>query len=601
MTTYTRSIIFTIPGIGKSPSIEVAATEVNGTLVFIADVVSTSQQTADLLGLFFNLNDDSKLTGLTSSGSQVTGFKTVNVIDLGNGANMQGAATPFDVGVKFGTSGIGKDNLHSTSFTLSNTGVNLTLDDIANVQFGARTTSVGGKLVVTAPAAPDARDDAYSLFEDGQINLASPTHVPVGTIFQVLSNDTDADGNVLTITDVRNPLHGTAVIVDGNAILYTPFADYSGTDSFEYLISDNHGGTDFAKVDVAIAAVADKATLSYEIIAGTTVDKIIVRVTADQTDADSSEFIDRIELSGIPVGVTVDVNGINPTGEPDQIVQDFVLTLPTDQNTDFNLGITAVSKETSNGDEESVSVTQSIVMETNQISENKTFQAHNQSIWTTGDEFSFNDDRFLGLDISGNGGNGGLISTSWSYDIKAGFQSNLTFEGGDIDAQIPWRFDFDTIYNKTTDVLVIDTNAILLGGGFFKTDGPSLDYMLDFIFDYALYANVDLSVDLGDVFGSIDEDLFTINTANSYSANIIDYDSDTSPPFEFDLPDPLGSISGTLAWPNLEVSGTETSLGLYKGDGSSNNRRIQLRSAILVLMRLPAQTQKKRRREVFCS
>jgi hypothetical protein len=64
-------------------------------------------------------------------------------IDLGNGANMQGAASPFDVGLEFGTQGIGKDDIQSTSFTLSNTDNNLTLDDIAHVQFGARLASIG--------------------------------------------------------------------------------------------------------------------------------------------------------------------------------------------------------------------------------------------------------------------------------------------------------------------------------------------------------------------------------------------------------------------------------------------------------------------------
>ncbi len=550
--------------------------------------------------MFFNFNDDLKLTGLAGLGSKITGFDTNNVIDLGKGVNMQGAASPFDVGLQFGNAGIGKDDIQSTSFTLSNIDNNLTLDDIANVKFGARLTSIGvpvgsrydtsewhhhthvtrngsAKLTVTAPAAPDAKDDAYSIFEDGQANLASPSHIPVGTVFQVLANDTDADGDTLTITDVQGVLHGTAQIVDGDdadllsgdAILYTPDADYSGDDSFEYSISDNNGGTDFAKVDVAIAAVADIPALSYEVLAGDEVNQIIVRVTATQTDLDSSEFIDRIELSGIPAGVTVDFNGVNPGNEPDQIVQDFLLTLPIDQDSNFDLGITAVSKETSNGDEESATVNVPIVIETNQISENRTFQATDQSIWTTGDEFVFDDNRFLGIDISDSGGNGGLISTDWAYAVKAGFQSDLHFEGGDIDADIPWQFDFDTIYNKTTDVLVIDTNATLLGGGFFQTDGPSLDYMLDFIFNYSLQANVDLVVDLG--VDSIDENLFSINTANNYSTSIINYHSDTSPPINFTLPDPLGSISVELAWPNLEVSGTETSSGIYEGDGASNN------------------------------
>jgi len=585
---FVRKIEFTIPGFANSPDVTVIATEIDGTLFFEVEVASDSQQTADLRGLFFNVNDDDKLDGLGFDGTDVSGSDTEDVINLGNGVNMHAVASPFDAGVKFGKPGIRKnDDIQSTSFTLSNTDNNLTLDDIANVQFGVRLTSVGvpggeraesSKQTVIAPAAPDAVNDTYNIFEDGQEGLESPSHTPKSTVFQVLDNDTDADGDTLTIIDLHQAQHGTVEIIDGDdddyeigdALLYTPDADYSGEDSFQYLISDNNGGTDFAEVKIAIEAVADAPDLSYEIIAGNSVNEIIVRVTASQTDLDSSEFIDRIELSGIPAGVSVDANGYNPVDQPNQIVKDFLLTLPLDQDTDFDLAITAFSKETSNGDEESVSLNVPIVMETNHISEDVTFQAIDQSIWTTGDEFVFEDKRFLGIDIEDDGGNGGLISTDWAYDIKAGFQSDLVFEGGDIDADIPWQFDFDTFYNKTTDVLVIDTYAELFGGGFFKTDGPSLEYMLDFIFDYDVYVDVDLVVDLG--VDSIDADLFTIDADNSFQKNIIDFDSDTSAPLNITLPDPLGSIDVTLEWPNLEVSGTEGgTLGVYQGEGASNN------------------------------
>jgi len=111
MTVFTRSISFLIPGTGKKPGVKVTATEVNGTLFFTVDMVSTSQQTTDIRGLFFNLNDPAKLAGLSFEGEYVSGFATDNVINLGKGANMHGAAAPFDAGVKFGTPGVGKDTV----------------------------------------------------------------------------------------------------------------------------------------------------------------------------------------------------------------------------------------------------------------------------------------------------------------------------------------------------------------------------------------------------------------------------------------------------------------------------------------------------------
>ena len=99
-----RSITFVIPGTGGAPDVQVMVVEDNGSLDFTLEVVGNSDLTADLRGLFFNLNDPSKLGGLelTANDGTVTNFDTGEVIDLGNGANMQGAADPFDVGLELG-------------------------------------------------------------------------------------------------------------------------------------------------------------------------------------------------------------------------------------------------------------------------------------------------------------------------------------------------------------------------------------------------------------------------------------------------------------------------------------------------------------------
>ena len=281
---------------------------------------------------------------------------------------MKGKAEPFDVGIEFGSAGQGRNDVESVSFTLSNTANNLTLDDIANMAFGARLTSSGAKLTTVAPAAPDAHNNSYQIFEDGQAGLTGPSKTPAGVVFQVLANDTDADGNTLTVTHVQGALHGTVTIVDGDdadgdAVMYTPDLDYAGQDNFTYAISDNHGGTDFADVAVDVTAVADDPLLTYEILAGASVNEIRLVVTATQNDADSSEFIDRIALSGLPAGVVVSETGVNPGGQPGQLVHEFLLTLSFGQDIDFDLTISAFSEETSNGDQEETSLTVPIAYE----------------------------------------------------------------------------------------------------------------------------------------------------------------------------------------------------------------------------------------------
>ena len=398
------------------------------------------------------------------------------MIDLGQGNNFHGAANPFDVGIAFGTPGKGKDFITGpVHFTLDATQP-LTLDDIAHVLFGSRLNSVGDKLVFLAPAAPDAKDDTFGgapnkIFEDGASGLGSPSTTAVPVTLAVLVNDTDADvGDVLTITgfDV-NPSHGTvAIAADGKTALYTPTEDFSGTDSFVYIISDGHGGTDFATATVTLEAVADVPDFVVETSPGDTVNQMKIKVTAKQTDNDGSEFIDRIAIDDLAklqaAGVTVTPESVDPTTTDGTLTQTFVVTLPEDGNTNVALKVNAWSKETSNGDEQvgSVSIPLEYVHKTTTTSVD--FTADNQSIWNTGSQFTFDNNSFLGIHsptINSSDSDDVTYSVGIDGHFKLGFQSKLHFEGGEIDAKSTYDVTVETSYNKTVDQLQIDTSKLL--------------------------------------------------------------------------------------------------------------------------------------------
>ena len=76
----------------------------------------------------------------------------------------------------------------------------------------------------------------------------------VGNSINVLTGDTDADGDTLTVTLVTAPSDGTASI-SGGKVLYTPIYGYVGSDSFTYTISDGWGGTATATVNVTDGAI----------------------------------------------------------------------------------------------------------------------------------------------------------------------------------------------------------------------------------------------------------------------------------------------------------------------------------------------------------
>ena len=79
----------------------------------------------------------------------------------------------------------------------------------------------------------------------------------------VLANDTDPDGDPLSITSVTVPANGTAV-VSGTSIAYTPSAGFQGTDTFSYTISDGRGGTATTTVTVTVTPPLNRAPVAVD-------------------------------------------------------------------------------------------------------------------------------------------------------------------------------------------------------------------------------------------------------------------------------------------------------------------------------------------------
>ena len=582
-----RTITFTIPtkhGVG----VQVTAVEHEGNIDFTVDVLGTPLRTADLRGLFFNF-DETDLPGLQIVGGDgvITNsqIRANGVIDLGKGVNMHGAAPPFDIGIAFGTPGAGKDVVNGPiHFTLSGTN-ELTLDDIANVLFGVRTTSSGDKATFLAPAAPDAQDDTFDIFEDGASGLGSASKSPTGVVLNVSGNDTDADGDQLIITGFdEGPSHGTVTVsADGHSIIYTPDLDFSGQDSFEYCVSDGNGGQDHAFVTINVAPVADKPAIDVQILPGANVYEIIINVTANQNDADSSEFLDRIEASvvgGLPPGVTIEPLGtFNPPGEPDQIVQQFVVRVPPDTDINFDLTLTALAKEGGNGDEELASTTVPIVIEYTSTTFDRTFTATDRSIWGDDAAIGFKDDGFFGpnhvfadapeftlpVPIPGT-----PLFVNATADIdghfRFGFDYDIEISAGQVDADAPIQVNLETTFNQTTDVLQIDALSGVLPGLHFATEGPGGHFYLNALADVDLTFDILIDLPVGPDFHIIPQDFSHVQAFETLQIiNISDQSS-----ISFDLP---AGLSVTAAFPaDIDAIGSSAvPTNIANGSDGSND------------------------------
>jgi Big-like domain-containing protein/concanavalin A-like lectin/glucanase superfamily protein/cellulase (glycosyl hydrolase family 5) len=71
----------------------------------------------------------------------------------------------------------------------------------------------------------------------------------------VLSNDSDPDGDTLTVTSVADPAKGSATNNGDGTVTYTPDLGFVGTDSFLYTISDGKGSTDTATITIQVREV----------------------------------------------------------------------------------------------------------------------------------------------------------------------------------------------------------------------------------------------------------------------------------------------------------------------------------------------------------
>ncbi|APY00889.1 hypothetical protein BWR22_11390 [Lacinutrix venerupis] len=107
-------------------------------------------------------------------------------------------------------------------------------------------------VTVTVTPTPDAENDTATTAEDTPVDI------------DVLDND-DLGTEPTTITAVTTPANGTVTINDNGTpadpsddyVVYTPDADFNGTDTFDYTITDDNGNESTATVTVTVTPLSD--------------------------------------------------------------------------------------------------------------------------------------------------------------------------------------------------------------------------------------------------------------------------------------------------------------------------------------------------------
>ncbi|MBC8076335.1 MAG: tandem-95 repeat protein, partial [Chloroflexales bacterium] len=88
------------------------------------------------------------------------------------------------------------------------------------------------------------------------------TNEDTATTISVLTNDSDVEGSTLTPSLVSGPSNGQAVVNANGTIAYTPNANFNGSDSFTYRVSDGALDSNVATVSITVASVNDAPTIA---------------------------------------------------------------------------------------------------------------------------------------------------------------------------------------------------------------------------------------------------------------------------------------------------------------------------------------------------
>ncbi|KQT11041.1 Ig-like domain-containing protein [Ramlibacter sp. Leaf400] len=178
------------------------------------------------------------------------------------------------------------------------------------VSDGKGGTATGVVTVNLAPVndAPVPTADTFTTGEDAPL-----TFTPAA----LLGNDTDAEGDTLSITGVT-ALAGGAVQIVGGSIVFTPDADFNGSASFRYTVSDGNGGTATGTVTVVVAPANDAPVAQDDTVTGTE-DQLVVITPAMLLGNDGDLDLDTLGIVGLANGTggTVAFSGANIVFTPD--------------------------------------------------------------------------------------------------------------------------------------------------------------------------------------------------------------------------------------------------------------------------------------------
>lgn len=171
--------------------------------------------------------------------------------------------------------------------------------------YGLAVGASGGEVVIldddtATNAPPSAVDDTANVSEDS-----------TGETVNVLGNDTDADGDAVTVSAVDTTgtegtvtNNGTDVSYDPNGMFESLDSGETATDTFTYTVSDGRGGTDTATVTITVTGVEDLPAANDDFDSTDESTAKAIYVLANDTDPDDTLTVFNVDTTGTTGTVT---------------------------------------------------------------------------------------------------------------------------------------------------------------------------------------------------------------------------------------------------------------------------------------------------------
>ncbi|EOV0039392.1 tandem-95 repeat protein [Vibrio parahaemolyticus] len=323
--------------------------------------------------------------------------------------------------------------------------------------------------------APVAKDDIATTQEDTAVTI------------DVLPNDTDADGDKLSIESASVPKEqGTVEVVDGK-LVFTPAENFNGDAEITYTVTDG-ALTDQAKVTVTVNPVDDAPTIKVDAVESITEDAVstdTVVATLEVADTDTPEDQLTVSLENNSNGYFVLV------GDEVKLTQAGVDAVNNDE---LNLKDLTISASVSDGVNPTANDSDSLIV--NRVNDAPTVEnaiadqelSEDFATYTIDLNDAFKDsDSALNFSVSGNSNvlvsiENGIATISPTADWNG--SETLTFTAtGPSGESISQRVDFtvasvaDIVADKATVVEDTPTIIKVLGNDTFEGDGKvvSLD------------------------------------------------------------------------------------------------------------------------------